>query len=55
MKLEVIADLYRARWQLELFFRWIKQHLNVTRLFGTTPNAVYGQLYAVLLAYALVQ
>ncbi|EOS4501250.1 transposase, partial [Escherichia coli] len=41
---ETIAELYRARWQVELFFRWIKQHLNVKHLFGTTMNAVYGQL-----------
>lgn len=52
---EAIAGMYRARWQVELFFRWMKQHLNVKRLFGTTPNAVYGQLYASLIAYALIQ
>ncbi|SFX31455.1 Transposase DDE domain-containing protein [Thermoactinomyces sp. DSM 45891] len=52
---EAIAGMYRARWQVELFFRWMKQHLNVKRLFGTTPNAVYGQLYAALIAYALIQ
>jgi hypothetical protein len=51
---EEIADLYKARWQVELFFRWIKQHLNVTRLFGTTPNAVYGQLFSALIAYVLI-
>lgn len=51
---EVIADLYRARWQVELFFRWLKQHLNVTILFGTTENAVYGQLFGACIAYVLL-
>jgi hypothetical protein len=51
---EVIAELYKARWQVELFFRWIKQHLNVKRLFGTTPNAVYGQLFGACIAYVLL-
>ncbi|MDQ8738815.1 transposase, partial [Paenibacillus sp. LHD-38] len=42
-------------WQIEVFFRWIKQHLNVPQLFGTTPNAVYGQLYTALLVYVLLK
>ncbi len=42
---EQIAQMYKASWQIEVFFRWIKQHLNVPTLFGTTENAVYGQLY----------
>lgn len=52
---ETIADIYKKRWQIEVFFRWIKQHLNVSRLFGTTPNAVYGQLYVALLVYVLLK
>jgi len=52
---ERIAEIYRQRWQIEVFFRWIKQHLNVPKLFGTTPNAVYGQLYTALLVYVLLQ
>lgn len=51
---EVIATLYKVRWQVELFFRWIKQHLNVKKLFGTTPNAVYGQLFGACIAYVLL-
>jgi len=43
---EQIAEIYKNSWQIELFFRWIKQHLNVPTLFGTTENAVYGQLYS---------
>lgn len=52
---ERIADVYKKRWQIEVFFRWIKQHLNVPKLFGTTPNAVYGQLYTALLIYVLLK
>lgn len=52
---ETIADIYKKRWQIEVFFRWIKQHLNIPKLFGTTPNAVYGQLYVALLVYVLLK
>nr|WP_256224214.1 transposase [Paenibacillus sp. 1_12] len=52
---EQIAAIYKARWGIEVFFRWIKQHLNVPILFGTTENAVYGQLFAALLAFVLLQ
>nr|WP_232229174.1 IS4 family transposase [Paenibacillus zanthoxyli] len=38
---EQIAAIYKARWGIEVFFRWVKQHLNVSTLFGTTQNAVY--------------
>lgn len=51
---ELIADMYKARWKIESFFRWIKQNLNVPVLFGTTPNAVYNQLFAALTAYVLL-
>ncbi|REK69427.1 transposase [Paenibacillus paeoniae] len=51
---ERIAEIYRQRWQIEVFFRWIKQHLNVPTLFGKTPNAVYGQLYTALIVYVLL-
>jgi hypothetical protein len=52
---EQIAAIYKARWGIEVFFRWIKQHLNVPTLFGTTENAVYGQLFAALIAFVLLQ
>lgn len=52
---EAIAAMYKARWGIESFFRWIKQNLNVPKLFGQTPNAVYNQLFAALIAYVLVQ
>lgn len=51
---ERIAEMYRQRWQIEVFFRWIKQHLNVSHLFGTTPNAVFGQMYTALIVYVLL-
>ncbi|WP_420832582.1 transposase, partial [Paenibacillus periandrae] len=52
---EQIADMYKARWQIEVFFIWIKQHLNVPTLFGTAENAVFGQLYAALIVYILLK
>lgn len=48
---EKIADMYQERWAVEVFFRWIKQYLNVPTLFGTTKNAVYNQLFAAFIAY----
>jgi hypothetical protein len=52
---EQIAQMYKARWQIEVFFRWIKQHLNIPTLFGTTENAVYGQLFAALMVFVLLK
>ncbi|WEZ06598.1 IS4 family transposase [Priestia flexa] len=52
---EEIADMYKARWAIESFFRWIKQNLNVPILFGTTPNAVFNQLFTALIAYVLLK
>ena len=52
---EEIALMYKARWQIELFFRWIKQHLNIPTRFGTTENAVYGQLFSALIVYVLLK
>src|ERR1035437_3559624 len=49
-----IALLYRKRWQIELFFKWIKQHLHIKAFFGTTPNAVQTQLWIAVLVYVLV-
>lgn len=52
---EQIALIYKARWQIEVFFRWIKQHLNIPTLFGTTENAVYGQLFSALIVFVLLK
>jgi len=52
---EKIALIYKARWQIEVFFRWMKQHLNIPTLFGTTENAVYGQLFSALIVFVLLK
>jgi hypothetical protein len=49
-----IAILYKNRWQVELFFKWIKQHLKVKSIWGHTPNAVKIQLYCSIITYCLV-
>lgn len=49
-----IADLYRSRWQVELFFRWIKQHLRIKSFYGTSPNAVRVQIWSAISVYVLV-
>ena len=49
-----ICALYKARWQVELFFRWIKQHLRVKAFFGTSENAVKAQLWIAVSVYVLV-
>src|SRR5215813_2145316 len=50
----VIAQLYRCRWQVELFFKWIKQHLRIKRFFGTSENAVKSQIWIAVSVYVLV-
>ncbi|WP_084764328.1 transposase [Clostridium massiliamazoniense] len=50
-----IAEIYKTRWNVECFFRFIKQNLNVTNLFGTTENAVYNQIFIALAAYVLLK
>lgn len=50
----VIADLYRNRWSVELFFKWIKQHLRIKKFWGTTDNAVRIQIYCAIITYCLV-
>lgn len=50
----VIAHLYRCRWQVELFFKWIKQHLRIKRFFGTSENAVKSQIWIAVSVYVLV-
>jgi len=49
-----IADLYRCRWQVELFFKWIKQHLRIKAFYGTTENAVKTQVWIAISVYVLV-
>lgn len=49
-----IAQLYRSRWQVELFFKWIKQHLRIKSFFGTSENAVKSQIWIAVSVYVLV-
>lgn len=49
-----IAELYRARWSVEIFFKWIKQHLRIKTFFGTSPNAVKTQVWIAISTYVLV-
>jgi len=49
-----VANLYKNRWQVELFFKWLKQHLKVKKFWGTTENAVRIQIYSAISAYCLV-
>lgn len=51
---EQVALLYKNRWQIELFFKWIKQHLKVKSFWGTTENAVKIQIYCAIITYCLV-
>ena len=49
-----IAQLYKCRWQIELFFEWIKQHLRIKAFYGTSPNAVRTQIWIAISVYVLV-
>ena len=50
----VVAELYRCRWQVELFFKWIKQHLRIKSFYGTSENAVKTQIWIAVSVYVLV-
>lgn len=49
-----VAELYRRRWQIELFFKWIKQDLRIKAFYGTSKNAVLIQIWTALIAYLLL-
>jgi len=49
-----VADLYKNRWQVELFFKWLKQHLKIKKFWGTSENAVRIQIYVAICTYCLV-
>jgi IS4 transposase len=51
---ETIAELYRYRWRVEIFFKWIKQHLRIKKFFGTSENAVKTQIWIAVSSYVLV-
>jgi IS4 transposase len=50
----IIAAIYRRRWEIELFFRWIKQHLRLRGFFSTNPNGVAVQIWTAICSYLLV-
>ena len=50
----IICELYKRRWQVELFFKWIKQHLRIRRFFGHSVNAIHCQIWSAICAYLLV-
>lgn len=54
LKPELIAALYKQRWQVELFFKWIKQHLRIQAFFGTSENAVKTQIWIAIATYVLI-
>lgn len=49
-----IAYIYKSRWQIELFFKWVKQHLKIKRFYGTSENAVKIQIYVAIISYCLI-
>ncbi len=49
-----IAELYKSRWQIELFFKWIKQHLRITRFSATSEKAVKTQMSCAITTYVLI-
>jgi hypothetical protein len=51
---ETVGELYRLRWQVELFFKWIKQHLRIKTFFGTSENAVKTQIWIAVATYVLI-
>lgn len=51
---QTLCELYRCRWQIELFFKWIKQHLRIKAFYGTSENAVKTQLWIAVCAYVLI-
>lgn len=53
MSTQEISDLYRSRWQVELFFKWVKQHKVLKNCYGKSPNAVYNQVYIAMITFCL--
>lgn len=51
---EIVAELYHQRWQIELLFKWLKQHLKIKKFWGKTENAVRIQIYSAITAYCMM-
>ena len=47
----VVAELYRQRWRIELFFKWLKQHFKIKKFWGNSENAVRIQIYSAIISY----
>ena len=54
LPVSTICDLYKSRWKVELFFKWIKQHLRIKQFYGTSENAVKTQIWIAVSVYVLV-
>ena len=50
----MVAELYHQRWQIELFFKWLKQHLKIKKFWGNSANAVRIQIYSAITAYCMM-
>ena len=48
-----ISEMYKSRWAIELFFKWIKQHLNIKKFYGQSEWAIHNQVYIALIVYCL--
>lgn len=51
---EQVMEIYRNRWAIELFFKWVKQHLRTTRIWSTKPQGIWNQMFLALIAYGLI-
>jgi len=51
---QTVSELYHERWKIELFFKWVKQHLRIKAFYGTSANAVKSQVWIAICAYLLV-
>lgn len=51
---EEVGDIYRSRWAIELFFKWLKQHVRIKTFFGTSEEAIQNQIYMALIAYCFL-
>jgi putative transposase len=54
MGAQKIADIYKRRWQVELFFKWIKQNLKIKSFWGTSENAIFSRIWAALIVSVLL-
>ncbi len=53
MDADEIAEIYKSRWAIELFFKWMKQHLNIKKFYGHSEQAVHNQVYVAMIVYCL--